>query len=44
MKTMEDKEMEIKDQAIDTQNEAENSTENAPEVEEAALSLTLIHI
>jgi molecular chaperone GrpE len=38
MKTMEDKEMEIKDQAIDTQNEAENSPENAPEVEEAPLS------
>jgi molecular chaperone GrpE len=38
MKTMEDKEMEIKDKAIDTQNEAENSPENAPEVEEAPLS------
>ena len=38
MKTMEDKEMETKDQAIDTQNEAENSPENAPEVEEAPLS------
>jgi molecular chaperone GrpE len=38
MKTMEDKEMEIKDQAIDTQNEAENSPENAPEVEETPLS------
>ena len=38
MKTMEDKEMETKDQAIDTQNEAENSPETAPEVEEAPLS------
>ena len=38
MKTMEDKEMETKDQAIDAQNEAENSPENAPEVEEAPLS------
>lgn len=38
MKTMEDKEMETKDQAIDAQNEAENSTETAPEVEEAPLS------
>jgi len=38
MKTMEDKEMETKDQAIDTQNEAENSTENAPEAEETPLS------
>jgi len=35
---MEDKEMETKDQAIDTQNEAENSPETAPEVEEAPLS------
>jgi len=38
MKTMEDKEMDTKDQAIDTQNEAENSPETAPEVEEAPLS------
>ena len=38
MKTMEDKEMETKDQAIDTQNEAENSTETAPELEETPLS------
>ena len=38
MKTMEDKEMDIKDQAIDAQNEAENSTETAPETEEAPLS------
>jgi molecular chaperone GrpE len=38
MKTMEDKEMEIKDQAIDAQNEAENSTETAPELEETPLS------
>ncbi|MEY3192836.1 MAG: hypothetical protein RI982_613 [Bacteroidota bacterium] len=38
MKTMEDKEMETKDQAIDAQNEAENSTETAPELEETPLS------
>ena len=38
MKTMEDKEMDTKDQAIDTQNEAENSPENAPEAEETPLS------
>ena len=38
MKTMEDKEMETKDQAIDTQNEAENSPETAPEFEETPLS------
>jgi molecular chaperone GrpE len=38
MKTMEDKEMETKDQAIDTQNEAENSPETAPELEETPLS------
>jgi molecular chaperone GrpE len=38
MKTMEDKEMEIKDQAIDTQNEAENSPETAPEAEQTPLS------
>jgi len=38
MKTMEDKEMETKDQAIPAQNEAENSPETAPEVEEAPLS------
>jgi molecular chaperone GrpE len=38
MKTMEDKEMEIKDQAIDAQNEAENSPETAPEAEETPLS------
>jgi len=38
MKTMEDKEMETKDQAIDAQNEAENSTENVPEAEETPLS------
>jgi molecular chaperone GrpE len=38
MKTMEDKEMEIKDQAIDAQNEAENSPETAPEGEETPLS------
>ena len=38
MKTMEDKEMETKDQAIDTQNEAENSPENVPEAEETPLS------
>ena len=38
MKTMEDKEMETKDQAIDAQNEAENSTETAPELEEMPLS------
>jgi len=38
MKTMEDKEMDTKDQAIDIQNEAENSPETAPEVEEAPLS------
>lgn len=38
MKTMEDKEMETKDQAIHTQNEAENSLETTPEVEEAPLS------
>ena len=38
MKTMEDKEMENTDQAIPAQNEAENSPETAPEVEEAALS------
>jgi molecular chaperone GrpE len=35
---MEDKEMETKDQAIDAQNEAENSTETAPELEETPLS------
>jgi len=38
MKTMEDKEMDTKDQAIDAQNEAENSTETAPELEETPLS------
>jgi molecular chaperone GrpE len=38
MKTMEDKEMDIKDQAIDAQNEAENSPETAPEAEETPLS------
>jgi molecular chaperone GrpE len=38
MKTMEDKEMETKDQAIDTQNEAENSPETAPVLEETPLS------
>ena len=38
MKTMEDKEMETKDQAIDTQNEAENSPATAPEAEETPLS------
>lgn len=38
MKTMEDKEMENTDQAIPAQNEAENSPETAPEVEEAPLS------
>jgi len=38
MKTMEDKEMETKDEAIDAQNEAENSTETAPELEETPLS------
>jgi molecular chaperone GrpE len=38
MKTMEDKEMEIKDQAIDAQNEAENSPETAPEAEQTPLS------
>jgi molecular chaperone GrpE len=38
MKTMEDKEMDTKDQAIDTQNEAENSPETAPELEETPLS------
>jgi molecular chaperone GrpE len=38
MKTMEDKEMDTKDQAIDTQNEAENSPEIAPEAEETPLS------
>jgi molecular chaperone GrpE len=38
MKTMEDKEIETKDQAIDAQNEAENSTETAPELEETPLS------
>ena len=38
MKTMEDKEMENTDQAIPAQNEAENSPETAPEVEEVALS------
>jgi molecular chaperone GrpE len=38
MKTMEDKEMEIKDQAIDTQNEAENSPETAAEAEQTPLS------
>lgn len=38
MKTMEDKEMETKDQAIDTQNEAENSPETAPELEQIPLS------
>jgi molecular chaperone GrpE len=38
MKTMEDKEMETKDEAINAQNEAENSTETAPETEEAPLS------
>ncbi len=38
MKTMEDKEMENTDQAIPAQNEAENSPENANEVEEAPLS------
>ena len=38
MKIMEDKEMEIKDQAIPAQNEAENSPETAPETEEAPLS------
>ena len=38
MKTMEDKEMETKDQAIDAQNEAENSIETAPELEETPLS------
>jgi molecular chaperone GrpE len=38
MKTMEDKEMEIKDQAIDAQNEAENSPETAAEAEETPLS------
>jgi molecular chaperone GrpE len=38
MKTMEDKEMDTKDQAIDTQNEAENSPETAPEAEETPLS------
>jgi molecular chaperone GrpE len=37
-KTMEDKEMDTKDQAIDTQNEAENSPETAPELEETPLS------
>jgi molecular chaperone GrpE len=38
MKTMEDKEMENTDQAIPAQNEAENSPETTPEVEEAPLS------
>ena len=38
MKTMEDKEMDIKDQAIDAQNETENSPETAPEAEETSLS------
>jgi molecular chaperone GrpE len=38
MKTMEDKEMDIKDQAIDAQNETENSPETAPEAEETPLS------
>jgi len=38
MKTMEDKEMENTDQAIPAQNEAENSPETDPEVEEVALS------
>ena len=38
MKTMEDKEMDTTDQAIPAQNEAENSPETAPEVEEAPLS------
>jgi molecular chaperone GrpE len=38
MKTMEDKEMETKDQAIDTQNEAENCPATAPEAEETPLS------
>ena len=38
MKTMEDKEMENTDQAIPAQNEAENSTETAPELEETPLS------
>jgi molecular chaperone GrpE len=38
MKTMEDKEMDTTDQAIPAQNEAENSPETAPEVEEVALS------
>ena len=38
MKTIEDKEMETTDQAIDAQNEAENSTETAPELEETPLS------
>jgi molecular chaperone GrpE len=38
MKTMEDKEMDTKDQAIDAQNVAENSPETAPELEETPLS------
>jgi len=38
MKTMEDKEMETTDQTIPAQNEAENSPETTPEVEEAPLS------
>jgi len=38
MKTMEDKEMDTKDQAIDAQNVAENSPEIAPELEETPLS------
>ena len=38
MKTMEDKELETKDQAIDAQNEAENKAETAPTAEETPLS------
>jgi len=38
MKTMEDKEMETTDQAIDAQNEAENSAETTPELEQTPLS------
>ena len=38
MKTMEDKELETKDQAIDAQNEAENNAETASATEETPLS------
>ena len=38
MKTMEDKEMDTTEQAIPAQNEAENTPETAPEVEETPLS------